>query len=50
MAAVVAVISALPLLRLEVDAGSKVALVTMHLVTGAAAIAGHTKTRRRQPA
>jgi hypothetical protein len=45
-----AVVSALPLLRLEVDAGSKVTLVAMHLVTGAAAIAGHAVARRRQAA
>jgi L-lactate permease len=47
VAAVVAVLSALPLLRLDVDAGSKVALVTMHLATGAAAVVGHTLARRR---
>lgn len=43
---VVAVVSALPLLRLPVDAGSKISLVTMHLVTGAAAIAGQRIARR----
>lgn len=46
VAAVVAVISSLPLLRLDVDAASKVALVGMHLATGVAAIGGHHLVRR----
>lgn len=50
LAVAAAVVSALPLLRLEVDAGSKVTLVAMHQVTGAAAIAGHAVARRRQAA
>ncbi len=48
VAVVVAVVSALPLLRLDVDAASKVALVAMHLATGAAAIAGHHLARNRR--
>ncbi len=43
--AVAAVVSAVPLLRLPVDAGSKVGLVVMHLLTGAAAIAGQRAAR-----
>jgi hypothetical protein len=39
-AAVVAVVSAMPLWRLEVPTGSKVALTTMHLLTGGAAVLG----------
>jgi hypothetical protein len=35
------------LTRLDVDRGSKVALVSMHLATGAAAIAGQAIARRR---
>lgn len=48
-AALFAVASAVPLTRLDIDAGSKVALVSMHLATGAAAIAGHAIARRRTP-
>jgi hypothetical protein len=47
VAAVVAVVSAVPLLRLDIDAGSKVALSAMHLSTGLSAIAGHAIARRR---
>ena len=50
LAVAVAVLSALPLLHLEVDAHSKVALVAMHLTTGAAAIAGHAFVRLRASA
>lgn len=39
-AASVAVASALPLWRLDVDSGSKTALTAMHLLTGVVAIAG----------
>jgi hypothetical protein len=46
-ASLFAVASAVPLTRLDVDRGSKVALVSMHLATGAAAIAGHAIARRR---
>jgi hypothetical protein len=46
--AAVAVVSSLPLLRLDVDAGSKVALVAMHLTTGAAAVAGQAIARSRR--
>jgi hypothetical protein len=45
-AVALAVVSALPQLRLEIDAGSKVSLAAMHLLTGAAAIAGHRIVRR----
>lgn len=47
LAAALAVASAVPLWRLEVDTGSKAALTTMHLLTGAAAIAGQVAARRR---
>ncbi|HEX6421537.1 MAG TPA: DUF6069 family protein [Acidimicrobiales bacterium] len=47
VAVAVAVLSAVPLWRLDVDAGSKVALTTMHLLTGAAAVAGQVAARRR---
>jgi Family of unknown function (DUF6069) len=47
LAVTVAVVSALPLLHLEVDAHSKVALVAMQLTTGAAASAGHALVRLR---
>lgn len=46
VAALVAVVSIFPVLRLDIDAGSKVALSIMHLVTGAAAIVGHVTVRR----
>jgi Family of unknown function (DUF6069) len=39
--------SAVPLMRLDVDRGSKMALASMHLATGAAAIAGQAIARRR---
>jgi hypothetical protein len=45
--AAVSVASALPLWGLDVDAGSKVALTCMHLVTGAAAVAGQSAARNR---
>src|SRR5512132_3240398 len=48
MAAVVAVLSAVPLFHLDVDLGSKLPLASMHLLTGAAAIAGQAFTRMRQ--
>jgi hypothetical protein len=38
VAAAVAVLSAVPLWRLEVDTGSKAALTLMHLATGASAV------------
>jgi Family of unknown function (DUF6069) len=44
-AAVVAVLSALPLWGLEIDTASKVCLTAMHLATGLAAIAGHHLAR-----
>lgn len=41
-----AVASAVPLWRLDVDTGSKLALTIMHLATGACAVAGqHAPTR-----
>lgn len=40
----VAVLSALPLWRLEVDAGSKLWLTAMHLATGACAIAAQRRS------
>jgi Family of unknown function (DUF6069) len=43
----VAIASAIPLWRLDVDTGSKVALTCMHLATGAAAVAGQAAARRR---
>jgi hypothetical protein len=46
VAAALAVLSAAPLLRLDVDRGSKISLVAMHLLTGVAAIAGHRIARR----
>jgi hypothetical protein len=45
-AALVAVASIVPLLRLDIDTGSKVALSTMHLVVGAATIVGQLAVRR----
>jgi len=48
MAAVVAVLSAVPLFHLDVDLGSKLTLASMHLLTGAAAIAGQAFIRMRQ--
>jgi hypothetical protein len=45
-ASLLAVASAVPLTRLNIDRGSKIALATMHLATGAAAIAGHAIARR----
>jgi hypothetical protein len=41
-----AVLSIVPVLRLDIDAGSKVVLGLMHLVVGAAAVAGHVLVRR----
>jgi len=46
VAAAFAVLSILPVLRLDIDGGSKVALSVMHLVVGAAAIAGQSVARR----
>ncbi|MGD9704424.1 MAG: DUF6069 family protein [Acidimicrobiia bacterium] len=46
-ASLFAAASAVPLTRLDVDRGSKIALASMHLATGAAAIAGHAIARRR---
>ncbi len=43
----IAVVSAVPLWRLEVDTGSKVSLTSMHLVTGLAAVAAQWIVRRR---
>lgn len=45
IAAATALVSALPLLRLDVDAGSKVSLVCMHLLTGLCAIAAQRAVR-----
>ena len=42
----VAIASAIPLWRLDVDAGSKVALTCMHLATGVATVAGQAGVRR----
>lgn len=47
-AGVLGVASAVPLTRLAIDTGSKVALIAMHLTTGAAAIAGHVVARSRE--
>lgn len=49
IAIAVAVLSAVPLLRLEIDAGSKISLIAMHLLTGASAITGHRILRRARP-
>jgi hypothetical protein len=46
LAAAVAVLSILPVLRLDIDAGSKLTLAVMHLVVGAATIGGHALARR----
>jgi hypothetical protein len=46
VAAVLAVGSILPVLRLDLDAGSLVALAAMHLTVGAAAIVGQVVARR----
>ena len=46
VAAGVAVLSAVPLWRLDVDTRSKLALTTMHLLTGACAVAGQALVRR----
>ena len=46
--ALVAIASAVPLFGLDVDAGSKVALASMHLTTGVASIAGQTIARHRR--
>jgi|GEM_PF-6288471 len=45
IAVAVAVVSAVPLLRLDIDAGSKLSLVSMHLLTGACAIGGQRFAR-----
>jgi hypothetical protein len=50
VAALVAVVSIPPVFRLDIDAGSKLSLSIMHLVVGAAAIAGHLVARRSAPA
>jgi uncharacterized membrane protein len=47
VAMIVAVASALPLWRLDVDTASKATLTAMHLTTGAAAITGQAIVRRR---
>jgi len=49
VAGVITIASAIPLLRLHIDAGSKVSLVTMHLLTGIAAIAAQAVMRRASP-
>jgi len=49
-ASAVAVLSAIPLWRLDIDAGSKLTLTAMHLATGCAAIAGHALVRRTRAA
>jgi len=46
LAAVVAIVSAVPLYRLDIDTGSKIALSSMHLLTGAAAIVAHLIAQR----
>ena len=46
-ASLFAIASAVPLTRLDVDRGSKIALASMHLATGVAAIVGHVLARRR---
>jgi hypothetical protein len=46
VAALVAVVTIPPVLRLDIDAGSKLSLSIMHLVVGAAAIVGHVAVRR----
>jgi hypothetical protein len=48
LAIAIAVLSIIPLFRLDIDAGSKVTLSVMHLVVGAAAIAGHALVRARR--
>jgi hypothetical protein len=45
--AVVAIGSTIPLWRLDVDRGSKCCLTLMHLLTGAAAVAGQRLARNR---
>lgn len=45
IAIAVAIVSALPLLRLDIDAGSKVSLVLMHLLTGVCAAGAHRAVR-----
>lgn len=47
IAAAVAVLSSIPLWRLDIDTTSKMALTTMHLLAGASAIIGQHATRRR---
>jgi Family of unknown function (DUF6069) len=46
VAAAVAIASAVPLFGLDVDAGSKIALSTMHILTGSAVIAAQAFARR----
>jgi hypothetical protein len=46
LAAAVGVFSILPVLRLDIDAGSKVTLAVMHLVVAVTTIAGHAVARR----
>jgi hypothetical protein len=48
LAATIAVVSIIPLFRLDIDAASLVALSVMHLVVGAAAIGGHALVRARR--
>jgi hypothetical protein len=47
VAALVTLVSIPPVLRLDIDAGSKLSLSIMHLVVGATAIVGHAAVRRR---
>jgi hypothetical protein len=45
LALLVAVVSIPPVFRLDIDPGSKLSLSMMHLVVGAAAVAGHLAVR-----
>jgi hypothetical protein len=46
LAGATTIVSLVPLLGLDVDAGSKLALCAMHIVTGASTIAGQALARR----
>jgi Family of unknown function (DUF6069) len=46
---VIAVVTIFGPLSLKIDAGSKVALAVMHLLTGASAVVGHWFVRRHKP-
>ena len=46
LAGATTIVSLVPLLGLDVDAGSKVALCAMHIVTGASTITGQALARR----